>query len=237
MRIIRFIVKSLQSFSRTDWIVWIGSMTVLTITFIISGMGSPLALIVTLVGAADLIFIAKGNVLGQFLAVAFALLYGLISFQYHYYGETITYLCMSAPTNAVAAIAWIRNPYNETEVEVAPMSRQKWLIVIPATIITTVVMYFVLGAWNTPQLELSTISVTTSFLAAALMFFRNRFYAVAYMSNDIILIGLWLFATFNDISYLPMVINFIIFFLNDLYGFISWKKMSIRQEQPREQEA
>lgn len=37
-------------------------------------------------------------------------------------------------------------------------------------------------------------------------------------------------ATFSDISYLPVVICFAIFFVNDIYGFISWSKMQKRQE-------
>lgn len=31
-------------------------------------------------------------------------------------------------------------------------------------------------------------------------------------------------ASIKDPSYFPVVVNFMIFFLNDMYGFISWKK-------------
>lgn len=70
----------------------------------------------------------------------------------------------------------------------------------------------------------STISVMTSFLAAALTMLRSSYYALGYAANDMVLIILWSLAAAQDPVYLPVVINFFIFFLNDMYGFISWKK-------------
>ena len=70
----------------------------------------------------------------------------------------------------------------------------------------------------------STISVMTSFLAAALTMLRSSYYALGYAANDMVLIILWSLAAAQDTVYLPVVINFFIFFLNDMYGFISWKK-------------
>ena len=48
--------------------------------------------------------------------------------------------------------------------------------------------------------------------------------------NDIVLIILWVLASISDISYLSVVICFIVFFVNDMYGFISWKQMEKRQK-------
>lgn len=62
--------------------------------------------------------------LGQVLAVIFALFYGYVSWQYHYYGEMITYLGMSAPTAAIAAVSWWRHPYSDTEVKVEVVKRR-----------------------------------------------------------------------------------------------------------------
>ena len=39
----------------------------------------------------------------------------------------------------------------------------------------------------------------------------------------------WVLATVSDLSYLPMVVNFSMFLINDLYGFISWKKREKKQ--------
>lgn len=45
-----------------------------------------------------------------------------------------------------------------------------------------------------------------------------------YALNDIVLIILWMFASLKNPAYIPVTINFSIFFFNDMYGFICWKK-------------
>jgi len=95
----------------------------------------------------------------------------------------------------------------------------------------TVVFYFILRHFNTANLLPSTLSVTTSFMAVYLTFRRSAWYAIAYAANDIILIILWIFAAVTDVSYISVIICFTMFLVNDIYGFISWKKMSVRQNQ------
>ena len=54
--------------------------------------------------------------------------------------------------------------------------------------------------------------------------------AVAYASNDIVLIILWTMATLKKITYLSVIICFVMFLINDIYGFINWKKIEKRQQ-------
>ena len=44
-------------------------------------------------------------------------------------------------------------------------------------------------------------------------------------SNDLVLVVLWAMASLNDKSYISVMICFIVFFVNDMYGFINWKRM------------
>lgn len=220
-----YLIKSFRDFTKLDIIIWTGSVTALIISFAASGGGDALTLIASLIGVTSLIFIAKGNVIGQFMMILFAVIYSIISFTFHYYGEMVTYMCMTAPSALITAIAWIKNPYSETQVAVGEVRWRGWLALVSATVAITIIFYFILAALDTPNLFFSTISVTTSFLAAGLMFLRSQYYATGYMANDLILVILWILASLEDISYLPMVVNFAIFFINDLYGYISWSRM------------
>ena len=219
-----YLIKSFREFTKLDILIWTGSVTALIISFAASGGGDALTLIASLIGVTSLIFIAKGNVIGQFLMILFAVIYSIISFTFHYYGEMVTYMCMTAPSALITAIAWIKNPYSETQVAVGEVRWRGWLALVSATVAITIIFYFILAALDTPNLFFSTISVTTSFLAAGLMFLRSQYYATGYMANDLILVILWILASLEDISYLPMVVNFAIFFINDLYGYISWSR-------------
>lgn len=64
-----------------------------------------------------------------------------------------------------------------------------------------------------------------------LTFRRSPYFALAYAANDLVLIWLWILAAITDISYLSVIVCFILFFANDLYGFYSWKRMQKQQNQ------
>lgn len=144
----------------------------------------------------------------------------------------ITYLGMTAPMAVFALVSWLRNPYNgnRAEVKINRLKGKEISIMILLTILVTFVFYFILKAFHTANIVPSTISVTTSFLAVYLTFRRNAFFAIAYAANDIVLILLWTLAACSDLSYLSVVICFVMFLINDIYGFVNWSRMQKRQE-------
>ena len=215
--------------TKFDYIFWSISVTVLIVFFAVF-KGDVLTLICSLIGITGLIFIAKGHVLGQIITIIFALIYAVVSFSYRYYGELITYAFMSLPMAVISLISWIKHPYKDSgEVEISKVSKKHIIICTLLTYAITVGLYFLLKFFDTPNLIVSTISVVTSFVAVYLTALRSPYYAVAYACNDIVLIVLWVLATVDSISYLPMVICFCIFFLSDIYGFVSWKIRQKRQ--------
>ncbi len=217
--------------NRVEWIILSLSILTVVLSFIFSAERDPLNLITSLVGVTALIFVAKGMVFGQVLCVVFALLYGLVSFLFSYYGEMITYLGMSAPAAIASVISWLKNPYGDgAEVKVARLKPRVALLTFAVTVAVTVAFYFILGALGTANLWFSTLSVATSFLASALTFLRSPYYAVAYAANDLVLIVLWLLAALESPTYLPMIFCFVAFLANDVYGFISWRRMRRLQE-------
>ena len=218
--------------TKREWILWVSSINIITVTFFIKSSGNYLTLVASLIGATFLIFIAKGMVIGQLLMLLFSVLYALISWNLCYYGEMLTYLGMTAPMAVLSAIQWIKNPYEGKKgvVKTAKLSKKKIFYLIIMAVIVTWIFYYILLYFNTANMMFSTISVTTSFLAAFLTFLRSPLYALGYAANDIVLIVLWVLATMGDKDYLPMIICFIIFLINDIYGYVSWRKMEKEQE-------
>ena len=163
--------------------------------------------------------------------IIFSLLYGIISYTFDYYGEMITYLGMTMPMAVFALISWLRNPYkgNRAEVKVNSISKAEQILMWLTTIVVTVVFYFILEYYDTANIIPSTISVTTSFLAVYLTFRRSPYFALAYASNDIVLIVLWVMASIENNRYISVIVCFVAFLFNDIYGFISWQKMKKRQ--------
>lgn len=221
----------LNYFSRAELILWLSSVMVIIVSFGMFDRENYLTLVASLIGVTSLIFNAKGNPVGQLLMVIFSLLYGIISFGFSYYGEMITYLGMTMPMAVIALISWLRNPYNgnRAEVKVNQICKKEIAFMWILTTVVTILFWFILDYFQTANMIPSTISVTTSFLAVYLTFRRSPYYAVAYAANDIVLIVLWILASIEDVKYISVVVCFVAFLVNDLYGFISWKKMERRQ--------
>lgn len=204
----------------------------ITLSFILFDRENYLILCASVIGTTSLIFCAKGNPIGQFLMIIFSALYGVISFTFRYYGEMITYLGMTAPMALFSLVSWLKHPFkgNRGEVEVNQITAKEAPVIVTSTIAVTVVFYLILAYFNTANIILSTISVTTSFLAVYLTFRRSALYALAYAANDIILILLWILASIENVGYVSVVICFVAFLFNDIYGFISWKHIEHRQK-------
>jgi nicotinamide mononucleotide transporter PnuC len=227
------VINSLKKLTRLEKAIWLTSVLVILVSYFVFKGGNLLNVLASLIGVTALIFVSKGDVLGQIITVIFSVFYGVISFKFHYYGEMITYMFMTAPMAVAAVVSWLKNPFNEdkSEVTVAPLKKKTLLWGIVLSVVVTVVFYFVLKHFNTKNLVVSTLSVTTSFLACYLTYCRSSYYALAYALNDVVLIILWTLATFYDFSYLSMVLCFLMFLLNDLYGFYNWQRILKRQKE------
>lgn len=224
--------KKLYSyFSKGEILLWSISALLILVSFILFDRESYLTLFASLIGVTSLIFNAKGNPFGQLLMVVFSILYGIISWDMSYYGEMLTYLGMTAPMAIYALIAWLRHPFNgnKAEVKVNKLKPLEYAIMTVATIIVTWLFYYILVYFNTEKIIPSTLSVTTSFVAVYLTARRSEYYALGYAANDVVLIVLWVLAAMQNITYISVVICFIAFLANDIYGFISWRKMRERQ--------
>lgn len=223
--------KRINYFSTFEITLWTISVLLIVVSFCIFDRENYLTLVASVIGVTSLIFNAKGNPFGQFLMVLFSLLYGIISFTFSYYGEMITYLGMTMPMAVFALISWLKNPYqdNKAEVKVNNISKKETTLMWLATVIVTIMFFFILDHFHTANLIPSTISVTTTFLAVYLTFRRNPYFSLAYAANDVVLIVLWYLASMENSRYISVVVCFIAFLFNDIYGFISWQKMKIRQ--------
>ncbi len=219
-------------FTKSEIALWVISVLLILVSFLVFNRENYLTLAASLIGVTSLIFNAKGNPFGQLLIVAFSVLYGIISYTSAYYGEMITYLGMTAPMAVISLVSWLRNPYegNRAEVAVNRLKGREFGFMLGLTAVVTVVFYFILAYFHTANLAPSTLSVTTSFLAVYLTFRRSPLFALAYAANDGVLILLWIMAAQGNLTYLSVVVCFLVFLANDIYGYINWSKMEKRQQ-------
>ena len=219
-------------FTKFEISLWCLSVLSLILSYIIFEQTNLMTLIASLIGITSLIFIAKGNPIGQLIMIFFSITYGVISYQCAYYGEMITYLGMSMPMAFFSLMSWLKNPYKnkKSEVKINTVTKKECMFMFALSIVVTVLFYFILKTFGTASLLVSTFSITTSFIAVYLTFRRNPYFAFAYATNDIVLIILWTIASIKDIQYLSVVVCFVVFLANDLYSFVNWQKMKKKQD-------
>lgn len=210
--------------------LWIFSLIAVSVCFIVMPQKNWLTLIGSLIGVTSLIFCAKGMIIGPILTVVFSIFYGIISYYFRYYGEMITYLLMTTPMAIASIISWFKNPYPQSDrVKVGRATPLSITVVAVLSLVVTIAFYFILRALGTTNLIISTISITTSFLACSFVLLRSPYYALAYALNDVVLIIMWIAASIVTPSYVSMVACFAVFLINDVYGFINWQKMKKEQ--------
>ena len=221
----------LNHFTKGELILWFGSVSLILLSFIIFDREGYVTLFSSLLAVTSLVYVAKGDPIGQILLVFFIIFYAIVSLSYRYYGEVITYVCMSFPMSVLSLVSWFKNTCkgNKRQVKIGQVGKKELSLLLILAIAVSVLFYFILGALDTKNLLVSTFSVTTSFSAAYLTYRRSPLYALAYAANDVVLIVLWALATVDNIKYLSMVICFIAFLANDLYGFFNWKRMEKNQ--------
>lgn len=223
--------RCLRYFTPGEWALFGSSVVCIVAAFCLFDRGDPLVLSASLVGVTSLLFNAKGNPIGQALMILFSLLYGIISYSFAYYGEMITYLGMTLPMAVFALVAWLTHPYNgrRAEVRVGHVGQREAAVMLAAAAVVTALFYFILKAFDTAHLPLSTLSVTTSFLAVYLTFRRSPLFALAYAANDVVLIMLWSLAATEERRFAAVVVCFGAFLVNDLYGYVRWRARRAQQ--------
>ena len=224
------IKKIFNYFTFFEKISWLASVTVILAVFFAYNTTWHMAL-GSIIGITMILFNAKGNPIGQVLAVVFSLFYAIVSLFLRLYGEVITYAGMTLPMAIFALISWCKNPYkdNKAEIKINKLSKKDALLLSVLTLIITISFYFILKFFDTPNLFVSTFSVTTSFIAVFLTNKRSPFFSLAYALNDLVLIVLWSLVSANDLRNLSMVVCFIVFLYCDLYAFINLRKIQRKQ--------
>ena len=180
----------------------------------------------SIVGIFTALLLAKGKNLGQVFGVLITLLYSIVSFKNKYYGEVLIYTLVMLPMFALGIVSWAKHKSEQTNsVEINSIEKKEWLIVSFIFALIFVGIYYLLKAFNTSELLVSTISVLSSLFAIYLQIRRSRYSFSFYIINDIVLMFLWgIPVTGGNFTLLPMLLNPTINFINDSYGFFNWKR-------------
>lgn len=199
---------------------------------------SWLVVLNTLLGILYVFFIAKGFVIANIFGIVQVCLYSVISFTNQFYGEVA--LCgVNFIICVITLISWFKNRDNDkSNVKVAKnFGWKQWVLLAGLSCVFFVVFFFVLRAFNTANLIISTLSVTGNFAAGYLTINRSELSFIFYIISNIMCIVLWLTIVLQGgLQYLPTLINYVIFIFINIIGVINWVKLKKQQNKNLESE-
>ena len=218
-------MKLFKDWTNFEKVLLFGSIIIVVLVGILF-KSDLLTISCSIVGIITALLLAKGKNLGQVFGLLITILYSIVSFKNKYYGEVLIYSLLMLPMYIIGIITWINHKNEKTNsVEINSINKKEWVIVSIVFVGVFICIYYLLKAFNTNELVVSTISVLASLFAVYLQIRRSKYSFSFYMVNDIILMFLWGIPVVRG-SYIlfPMLLNPTINLINDAYGFYNWKK-------------
>lgn len=177
------------------------------------------------------LLMSKGKVESYFVGVVSVFFYGIVSYTQGYYGELIITVFLTFPIMIIGIISWLRHQDKYTVI-ISSLSKKEITIALLSQLVLFWVYYFLLKAFNTESLVISSISIVTSVLASYFEARRSELSLFCYVANDVVIITLWLIPIVNgQIELISVLVGPILLLINDIYGSYNWRKLKKQQKE------
>lgn len=173
------------------------------------------------------ILMSKGKVESYFIGIISVFFYGIVSYNQGYYGELLITIFLTFPMMIIGIISWLKHQDKDEDVVIiSSLSKKEIVFAFSSQLILFWVYYFLLKAFNTDLLMISSLSIVTSVLATYFEARRSELSLFCYVANDLILITLWIIPIINGVtSLISVLIGPMLLLVNDIYGSYNWKRL------------
>ncbi|KMZ52511.1 nicotinamide riboside transporter PnuC [Dorea sp. D27] len=217
----------------TDWsrfeISWLILSTVIMIVLSVIWGDNLLALISGITGILGVVLAAKGKVSTYIFATVNVAIYALLTFQNHLYGEFMLNAFYYIPMNFIGFYLWSKHKDNESgEVEGKKLTGRQTVILF------AVVAVVVLGYWQIlsrigGQLALiDALSTVFSVVALIMQVARYAEQWLLWIIVNVVSVVMWLLLIGKDSSAVTMVVMWVAYLFNSVYGYYNWRKLAAK---------
>lgn len=226
----------LSKFNIFDYIflpVALIAATVVSIVF----KADALSTVYSIVGILSLFLMSKGFFFAYFMVLVSYLLYTIQSYLNGLYGEAIINLFIGIPLIIYAIIKGLmkKNKYNDDKVVMKKIKPFEWCLCFLVVAAICVGTYFMLQAFNTKYLILSTINFGLCILANYLLARGNFANYICFLISNLLVITMWLLPILleepSGTNFVPIIVAFVTYICINVYGLINWIKLSKKQKE------
>ena len=207
----------------------------LLITLSIVFHSSWIIILNSLLGITTSFLLSKGIVWGHLVGIVQAIIYIYLSYMNAYYGEMGFMIIFSIPVYITSFITWWKNKEKGRVKVNSKLSIKEFLIVFGTVFALSFGLYYLLRVLSTANLLISTFSMSIAFLTGYLQIRRSEFSFVLSCISRVLVFSLWFSIVLGgQLNYIPTVVNYVIYFLLDIFGLIVWLKLKRSQNDDKE---
>ena len=221
------ILKKLNLF---EWILITGIITLNIILFIITKEINLIGMIASITGVISAVITAKGHISCYYWTIINIFAYGVVCFQTKIYGEVILDIIYHLPMQFVGIYIWKKHTNKDNIVKTRGMKIKQIAFVTLISIVGILGFGMFLKLINgyLPFFD-SAVNVLV-IVAVYLSVKRFKEVWIIYIAVNIISICMWTIALIdNELNSLVMILMFVFYLANAVYGYINWTKLERNQ--------
>lgn len=191
-----------------------------------------LGMISSIAGILCVVLVAKGKIANYYFGIIQCSTYAYIAYTYGLYGEAMLNALFFLPIQFIGLYMWNKNKKSETDVVngediyIKKLTLEQWLILIPVIIITSFIYMNLLIIINAQQVRLDSIAVILSIVAQFLMIYRYAEQWIMWIIVNVLTIILWLITLITSGNDWTILVMWVAFLINSIYGYMNWIKIS-----------
>ena len=184
-------------------------------------------LVMTLTSSLNLVFGAKGKVVGLYFAIINSAMYAYNCLSIPLYGEIMYNILYSIPVSIIAIVLWKKNTSNNGEVKFRTMTKRFLINTVIITCVSIVVYSQILKWMGGNFAFMDSLTTVVSVIASMLYLLRYSEQWLMWVIVNALSIIMWIMVLISgDKSAILVIIMKTINLLNSSYGYFNWRKIA-----------
>ncbi|MCI5869988.1 MAG: nicotinamide riboside transporter PnuC [Dorea sp.] len=188
---------------------------------------SVFMLVMTLTSSLNLVFGAKGKVVGLYFAIINSAMYAYSCLSIPLYGEIMYNVLYSIPVSITAIVLWKKNTSNDGEVKFRTMTKRFLINTVIITCVAIVVYSQILKWMGGNFAFMDSLTTVVSVIASMLYLLRYSEQWLMWVIVNALSISMWIMVLVSgDKSAILIILMKVINLLNSSYGYFNWRKIA-----------
>ena len=184
----------------------------------------------SLLGLTTIFLLSQGYILGNIIGILQLITYCYLTITNRIYGELVEIFLITLPAYIFSFYTWGKSSNSNILKPQKNISTKNWCIVVSISTCLSLAMYFVFNAFGTQSLIFSTIIFGINCVSGYLKVKRVKYTFVFNLAAYAVSLAMWSVFAFNgDLSYLPVMLNYVVYIVFCVLGLFNWTKIGKAQ--------